>query len=221
MLSINSVCKRYGSQVALNDVTLELLKGEFMFVMGHSGSGKSTLLKLIYGAEKPTSGHVSLFGKNVPKLSPKYIAALRRKLGIVFQDYKLIKNKTIWENVAFALEVQGARKDYIKRKVADVLGFVELNLRARDYPYMLSGGEQQRVGIARALVNNPQLLLADEPTGNLDEKNSDLILKILTEINNMGTTLLIATHDSRIVEKAKKKVIKLDHGQLVRSSHVK
>ncbi len=221
MLSINSVCKRYGSQVALNDVSLELLKGEFMFIMGHSGSGKSTLLKLIYGAEKPTSGHVSLFGKNVPKLNPKYIAALRRKLGIVFQDYKLIKNKTIWENVAFALEVQGARRDYIKRKVADVLGFVELNLRARDYPYMLSGGEQQRVGIARALVNNPQLLLADEPTGNLDEKNSDLILKILSEINNMGTTLLVATHDVRIVEKSKKKVIKLDHGQLVRSSHVK
>lgn len=219
MLSISSVCKRYGSQVALNDVSLELNKGEFMFIMGHSGSGKSTLLKLIYGAEKPTSGMVSLFGKNVPKLNSKYTAALRRKLGIVFQDYKLIKNKTIWENVAFALEVQGARKDYIKKKVADVLGFVELNLRARDYPYMLSGGEQQRVGIARALVNNPKLLLADEPTGNLDEKNSDLILKILTEINNMGTTLLVATHDSRIVNKAKKKLIKLDHGQIVRNSN--
>jgi len=214
MLDIISVSKRFGSQVALNDVSIHLPKGDFMFVMGHSGSGKSTLLKLIYGAEKPTNGRVMLFNREVAKLNSKYIAALRRKLGIVFQDYKLIKNKTIWENVAFALEVQGARTDYIKKKVADVLGFVDLSLRSRDYPYMLSGGEQQRVGIARALVNSPQLLLADEPTGNLDDKNSELILNILSEINNMGTTLLVATHDTRIVSKAKKYVIQLDHGQM-------
>ncbi len=219
MLDIISVSKRFGSQVALNDVSIHLPKGDFMFVMGHSGSGKSTLLKLIYGAEKPTSGRVMLFNREVAKLNSKYIAALRRKLGIVFQDYKLIKNKTIWENIAFALEVQGARTDYIKKKVADVLGFVDLSLRSRDYPYMLSGGEQQRVGIARALVNSPQLLLADEPTGNLDDKNSELILNILSEINNMGTTLLVATHDTRIVSKAKKHIIQLDHGQITGGSN--
>jgi cell division transport system ATP-binding protein len=219
MLDIISVSKRFGSQVALNDVSIHLPKGDFMFVMGHSGSGKSTLLKLIYGAEKPTNGRVMLFNREVAKLNSKYIAALRRKLGIVFQDYKLIKNKTIWENVAFALEVQGARTDYIKKKVADVLGFVDLSLRSRDYPYMLSGGEQQRVGIARALVNSPQLLLADEPTGNLDDKNSELILNILSEINNMGTTLLVATHDTRIVSKAKKHIIQLDHGQITGGSN--
>ena len=219
MLDIISVSKRFGSQVALNDVSIHLPKGDFMFVMGHSGSGKSTLLKLIYGAEKPTNGRVMLFNREVAKLNSKYIAALRRKLGIVFQDYKLIKNKTIWENVAFALEVQGARTDYIKKKVADVLGFVDLSLRSRDYPYMLSGGEQQRVGIARALVNSPQLLLADEPTGNLDDKNSELILNILSEINNMGTTLLVATHDTRIVSKAKKHIIQLDHGQVTGGSN--
>lgn len=221
MLDIDSVSKRFGSQVALNDVSMTLNKGDFMFVMGHSGSGKSTLLKLIYGAEKPTSGRVTLFNREVATLSPNSTATLRRKLGIVFQDYKLIKNKTIWENIAFALEVQGANQNYIKKKVAEALGFVDLSLRSRDYPNMLSGGEQQRVGIARALVNNPQLLLADEPTGNLDNANSDMILDILSEINNMGTTLLVATHDSRLVTKSKKKAIKLDHGQMVGDSHAR
>jgi len=219
MLEIDSVSKRFGSQVALNDVSVTLNKGDFKFIMGHSGSGKSTLLKLIYGAVKPTSGRVSLFGSNVASLSPNKVASLRRKLGIVFQDYKLIKNKTVWENIAFALEVQGARYNYIKKKVSEVLGFVDLSLRSRDYPNMLSGGEQQRVGIARALVNNPQLLLADEPTGNLDDANSDMILDILSEINNMGTTLLIATHDSRLVTKSKKKALKLDHGQMEGYNH--
>ncbi len=219
MLEIDSVSKRFGSQVALNDVSVTLNKGDFKFIMGHSGSGKSTLLKLIYGAVKPTSGSVSLFGSNVASLSPNKVASLRRKLGIVFQDYKLIKNKTVWENIAFALEVQGAKNNYIKKKVSEALGFVDLSLRSRDYPNMLSGGEQQRVGIARALVNNPQLLLADEPTGNLDDANSDMILDILSEINNMGTTLLIATHDSRLVTKSMKKALKLDHGQMEGYNH--
>ncbi|HOO96391.1 MAG TPA: cell division ATP-binding protein FtsE [Caldisericia bacterium] len=214
MLDIISVSKKYQSQMALHDVTFSLSKGEFAFIMGHSGSGKSTLLKMVYGACKPTSGRVILFNKDVAKLSPRYTAALRRKLGIVFQDYKLIQSKTVWENIAFALEVQGASYSYIKRKVAECLEFVGLNLRSRDFPHMLSGGEQQRVGIARALVNNPQLLLADEPTGNLDFENSKTILSLLGDVNNMGTSVLVATHDKEIVSITRKRLIKLDHGQL-------
>lgn len=216
MLEINRVTKRYASsQMALLDVSFELKKGEFVFLMGHSGSGKSTLLKLVYGGEKPTSGQIRVFGKNVIRMNPRQIAALRRNLGIVFQDFKLISNKTVWENVAFALEAQGATERHIKTKVAETLSFVGLNLRGRDFPNMLSGGEQQRVAIARALVNNPPLLLADEPTGNLDEANAQAILKLLLEINNKGTSVLVATHDQSIVESTKMRLIKLDHGQKV------
>lgn len=216
MLEINRVTKRYASsQMALLDVSFEQKKGEFVFLMGHSGSGKSTLLKLIYGGEKPTSGQIRVFGKNVIRMSPRQIAALRRNLGIVFQDFKLIQNKTVWENVAFALEAQGATDRHIKTKVAETLSFVGLNLRGRDFPSMLSGGEQQRVAIARALVNDPPLLLADEPTGNLDETNAQAILKLLLEINNKGTSVLVATHDQSIVESTKMRIIKLDHGQKV------
>lgn len=216
MLEINRVTKRYASsQMALLDVSFEQKKGEFVFLMGHSGSGKSTLLKLIYGGEKPTSGQIRVFGKNVIRMNPRQIAALRRNLGIVFQDFKLIQNKTVWENVAFALEAQGATDRHIKNKVSETLSFVGLNLRGRDFPSMLSGGEQQRVAIARALVNDPPLLLADEPTGNLDETNAQAILKLLLEINNKGTSVLVATHDQSIVESTKLRIIKLDHGQKV------
>lgn len=216
MLEIDRVSKRFeGSQLALVDVSFQLKKGEFAFVMGHSGSGKSTLLKLIYGAGKPTGGTIFVFGKNVGRMSANQIASLRRKLGIVFQDYKLIPTKTVQENVAFALEAQGYPDRLIRPKVNEVLSFVGLNLRSRDFPNTLSGGEQQRVAIARALVNDPPLLLADEPTGNLDEANAQSILKLLLEINTKGTSVLVATHDQSIVEKTKMRLIKLDHGQKV------
>lgn len=216
MLEIERVSKRYASsQMALVDVSFQLKKGEFVFVMGHSGSGKSTLMKLIYGAEKPNSGLIRVFGNNVIRMNVRQIASLRRNLGIVFQDFKLISTKTVWENVAFALEAQGASDRQIRNKVTEKLSFVGLNLRSRDFPTMLSGGEQQRVAIARALVNDPPLLLADEPTGNLDEANAQSILKLLLEINNKGTSVLVATHDQSIVESTKMRIVRLDHGQKV------
>jgi cell division transport system ATP-binding protein len=216
MLEIERVSKRYASsQMALVDVSFQLKKGEFVFIMGHSGSGKSTLMKLIYGAEKPSSGMIRVFGKNVIRMNARQIASLRRNLGIVFQDFKLIPTKTVWENVAFALEAQGASDRQIRNKVTETLSFVGLNLRGRDFPTMLSGGEQQRVAIARALVNDPPLLLADEPTGNLDETNAQSILKLLLEINNKGTSVLVATHDQSIVESTKMRIVRLDHGQKV------
>lgn len=215
MLELISVSKMYPGKYALSDVNFKVTKGEFVFLMGQSGSGKSTLLKLIYAAEKPTSGRIFVENKEVQKMSSKKVALLRRKLGIVFQDYKLIPTKTVWENVAFALEVQGASYRTIKSKVSEVLGFVGLNLRSRDFPHMLSGGEQQRVGIARSLINDPPLLLADEPTGNLDAENSLAVLDLLLKINTKGTSVLVATHDRQIVEHTKKRIIKLDHGQKV------
>lgn len=215
MLELMSVSKMYPGKYALSDVSFNVSKGEFVFLMGQSGSGKSTLLKLIYAAEKPTSGRIFVENKEVQKMSTQRVALLRRKLGIVFQDYKLIPSKTVWENVAFALEVQGATYRTIKSKVSEVLGFVGLNLRSRDFPHMLSGGEQQRVGIARALLNDPPLLLADEPTGNLDAENSLAVLDLLLKINTKGTSVLVATHDKQIVERTRQRIIKLDHGQKV------
>lgn len=215
MLELMSVSKMYPGKYALSDVSFNVSKGEFVFLMGQSGSGKSTLLKLIYAAEKPTSGRIFVENKEVQKMSTQRVALLRRKLGIVFQDYKLIPTKTVWENVAFALEVQGATYRTIKSKVSEVLGFVGLNLRSRDFPHMLSGGEQQRVGIARALLNDPPLLLADEPTGNLDAENSLAVLDLLLKINTKGTSVLVATHDKQIVERTRQRIIKLDHGQKV------
>lgn len=215
MLELMSVSKMYPGKYALSDVSFNVSKGEFVFLMGQSGSGKSTLLKLIYAAEKPTSGRIFVENKEVQKMSTQRVALLRRKLGIVFQDYKLIPSKTVWENVAFALEVQGASYRTIKSKVSEVLGFVGLNLRSRDFPHMLSGGEQQRVGIARALLNDPPLLLADEPTGNLDAENSLAVLDLLLKINTKGTSVLVATHDKQIVERTRQRIIKLDHGQKV------
>jgi len=220
MLDVMSVTKSYPGKMALSNVSFELKKGEFAFLMGSSGSGKSTLLKLIYAVEQPTSGRIFLENKDVSKLSPYRTALLRRRIGIVFQDFKLISTKTVWENVAFAMEVQGAASRNIKHKVAEVLGFVGLNLRSRDFPNMLSGGEQQRIAIARALVNDPPLLLADEPTGNLDYENSLSVLDLLLKINTRGTSILIATHDKNMVESTKKRIIKLDHGQKVSDANV-
>jgi len=215
MLELMDVSKRYSGSIALHSVSFDLGKGEFVFLMGPSGSGKSTLMKLIYGAELPSSGRIILDSQDVSKLSPNQIAHLRRRLGIIFQDFKLIETKTVWENIAFALQVQGSSNKYIKQKVSEVLSFVGLSLRGRDYPNMLSGGEQQRIAIARALVNDPPLLLADEPTGNLDTENSKAVLDLLIRINNNGTSVLVATHDQAIVGSTRKRIIKLDHGQKV------
>lgn len=217
-IELKNVYKRYSNGVtALCDVNLQIGKGEFVFVIGASGSGKSTLIKLLYRQEKPTKGEVYVGGINVAKLRNGRVYKLRRKLGIVFQDYKLLPKLTVYENVAFALEVYGMKKDDIRRKTLKAIEQVGLKDKVRSYPDKLSGGEQQRVSIARAIVNEPKILICDEPTGNLDPKMSMEIMKIIEKINtDLGTTIIMATHDEKIVNKMKKRVIMIDKGLVVK-----
>ena len=217
LIRINDVTKQYKNGVtALYDINLKVRKGEFVFVIGGSGSGKSTLIKMLYREEKPTKGQIIVGGLDVAKLKNKKVYKLRRKLGIVFQDYRLLPKMTVYENVAFALEVIGAKKDEIRVKVLKALEDVGLKNKIHNYPDQLSGGEQQRVAIARAIVNNPKLLICDEPTGNLDPEKSMEVMKVLDEINKTrGTTIIMATHDQQIVNKMKKQVLILKEGHLV------
>lgn len=217
-ITIKHVNKVYKNGVtAIYDLSLNIKKGDFVFVIGGSGSGKSTLIKMLYREERPTSGEIMLGGLNVAKLRNSKVYKLRRKLGIVFQDYRLLSKLTVYENVAFALEVIGAKKDEIKRKTLKALDLVGLKSKVRAYPTELSGGEQQRVAIARAIVNNPKLLICDEPTGNLDPDMSREIVKVLDTINQeIGTTIIMATHDREIVNEMKKHVISLKDGRLVK-----
>lgn len=200
---------------AIADVTLNINKGEFVFVIGASGSGKSTLIKLLYREEKPTEGEVMVGGINVAKLKNGKVYKLRRKLGIVFQDFKLLPKLTVYENVAFALEAIGMKENEIKPKVLKALERVGLKEKIRSFPNQLSGGEQQRVCIARAIANEPKLLICDEPTGNLDPATSKEIMKVIDSINKeMGATIIMATHDKEIVNRMKKRVILLENGVL-------
>ena len=212
-----NVEKRYKNGVtAIYDLNLAIEKGSFVFIVGGSGSGKSTLIKMLYREEKPTKGQVIVGGLDVAKLKNKKVYRLRRKLGIVFQDYKLLPKLTVYENVAFALECLGEKKSIIRQKVLKSLEDVGLKNKVHSYPDQLSGGEQQRVAIARAIVNDPKLLLCDEPTGNLDPAKSMEIMQVLEEINkNRGTTIIMATHDKEIVNKMKKQVITLKEGHLI------
>ena len=217
LVRIKNVEKKYKNGVtAIYDLNLAIEKGAFVFVIGGSGSGKSTLIKMLYREEKPTKGQIIVGGLDVAKLKNKKVYKLRRKLGIVFQDYRLLPKQTVYENVAFALEVIGAKKDEIRVKVLKALEDVGLKNKIHNYPDQLSGGEQQRVAIARAIVNDPKLLLCDEPTGNLDPDMSMEIMKVLEDINNnRGTTIIMATHDRDIVNTMKKQVITLKEGRLV------
>ena len=218
LITINNVTKRFkNGTVALNDISLEIGKGEFVFVIGPTGCGKSTLIKVIYREEKPTSGEVFVGGVNVAKLRNRKVYKIRRKMGVVFQDFKLLEKLTVYENVAFALEVTGADNKTIRKRVIDVLDKVGLKDKVKEYPDKLSGGEQQRVAIARAIVNNPKILICDEPTGNLDPTISMEIMEILNNVNKDGTTILMVTHDISIVEKFKKRVIVLKDGRLVKN----
>ena len=217
LIKIKNVEKKYKNGVtAIYDLNLSIEKGAFIFVIGGSGSGKSTLIKMLYREEKPTKGQIIVGGLNVAKLRNKKVYKLRRKLGIVFQDYRLLPKLTVYENVAFAMEVIGAKKNEIRINVLKALEEVGLKNKVHNYPDQLSGGEQQRVAIARAIVNNPKLLLCDEPTGNLDPEKSMEIMKVLDDINKTrGTTIIMATHDKDIVNAMKKQVITLKDGHLV------
>ena len=215
-IEIKNCYKVYKNGVAaIADLTLNINKGEFVFVIGASGSGKSTLIKMLYREEKPTKGTVEIGGINVGKLRNRTVYKLRRKLGIVFQDFKLLPKLTVYENVAFALECLGMKSKEIRPKVIKALDHVGLKEKLRSFPNELSGGEQQRVCIARAIVNKPKLLICDEPTGNLDPKTSMEIMDVLETVNKeLGTTIIMATHDKEIVNRMKKRVIVLDSGVL-------
>lgn len=218
LIRVINVEKQYKNGVtALYNLNLSIKKGEFVFVIGASGSGKSTLIKMMYREEKPTKGQMIIGGIDVAKLRNGKVYKLRRKLGVVFQDYKLLPKLNVYENVAFALEVIGMNKEEIRKRVIKVLKLVGLKEKVKSYPDQLSGGEQQRVAIARAIVNDPKLLICDEPTGNLDPVTSMEIMSVLESVNSkLGTTIIMATHDRDIVNKMKKRVILLDKGQLIK-----
>lgn len=217
IIRIKNVKKQYKTGVvAIHDLDLKIEKGDFVFVIGSTGCGKSTLIKMLYREEKPTSGQIIVGGIDVAKLRNSKVYKIRRKIGVVFQDFKLLPRSTVYENVAFALEVLGLPKDEIHDKVIKSLELVGLKHKVKNYPNQLSGGEQQRVAIARAIVNGPKLLICDEPTGNLDKNTSMEIMKVLEEINKLGTTIIMVTHDNDIVKKMKKRVILLDAGRIVK-----
>ena len=220
MIRLDNVTKTYKKTVlALADVSMEIRKGEFVFLVGPSGSGKSTFIKLLLKDEDPDRGEIFVAGKRLGGMKSWRVPALRRELGCVFQDFKLLANKTIFENVAFALEVIGKPVHTIHRTVPEVLELVGLRHKTDAYPHELSGGEQQRVSIARAFVNRPRILLCDEPTGNLDPNTSVGIMKLLDRINRTGTTVVMATHDQHIVDSMRRRVIELHSGQLVRDQN--
>jgi len=217
MIRLENVSKVYkGETAALNGVSLDIAKGEFVFLVGPSGSGKSTLLRLVTRQETPEGGSIWVAGKELNALSSWKVPFLRRNIGSVFQDFKLLPNKTVFENVAFALEVIGRPMNVIRTQVPAILDLVGLATKTDSLPDELSGGEQQRVSIARAFVNRPLILLADEPTGNLDPATSDGIMRLLDRINKTGTTVVMATHDHVIVDQMRRRVIELDEGKLVR-----
>ncbi len=212
-----NVSKEYKNGViALYDINIEINKGEFVFLVGSSGAGKSTLIKLLLKEEGITRGKLYLNGTDITRVPNRRIPFIRRQLGVVFQDFRLLPNKTVYENVAFAMEIIGASPRAIRRRVPTVLSMVDLSRKASSYPDQLSGGEQQRVSIARSIVNNPPVLIADEPTGNLDPDTANDIMKALVDINNRGTTVLMATHAKEIVNNMRKRVIALENGRIIR-----
>lgn len=216
MIVLDNVCKTYNTGVsALNGVNLRIRKGEFVFIVGTSGSGKTTLFKLLLKELEPTSGKIYINNKNIGRLRRRKIPKMRRGIGVVFQDFRLLKDRNVYENIAFAQRVMGKSAKVIRETVPQMLTLVGLSDKAESFPNELSGGEQQRVSLARALVNNPPILLADEPTGNLDPDNAWEIMKLLEDINKRGTTVVVVTHNREIVERMKKRVITIDKGVVV------
>ena len=219
MIKLEHVSKSYSAGIpALNDVNLEIEDGEFVFIVGDSGSGKSTMIKLLLKELEPSAGTITINGKNLSKIRRRQIPKFRRNIGVVFQDFRLLKDRNVYENIAFAQKVIGESTRNIKKKVPAFLSMVGLAAKYRSYPKELSGGEQQRVAIARALINEPSILLADEPTGNLDNNNAWEIMKLLEEVNDRGTTVLVVTHNMEIVKVMKKRVITVQKGVIVSDS---
>ena len=216
MIQVFQVYKQYpGEAPALVDVSLHVHKGEFVFLTGPSGAGKSTFMRLVFCGESVTSGQLLVFGRNVAKAKPSQVPYLRRSIGVVFQDFKLLPDRTVAENVAFPLEVRGLARKEVRRRVGAVLRSVGLELKADKFPLSLSGGEQQRVAVARALVGDPALLLADEPTGNLDPERTLEVMDLLHAANARGTTVLVATHDRTLLDRYQKRVVALERGRVV------
>ncbi len=216
MIRFVNVKKEYRDMLALDDVNLEIEAGEFVFIVGESGAGKSTIVKLLLKEIEPSEGEIYLNELELSELGSRKIPLVRRKIGVVFQDFRLLEKKTVYENVAYAMEIIGTKGREIRRRVPIMLSMVGLTKKASKYPGELSGGEMQRVSLARSLVNNPPILLADEPTGNLDPQNSGEIMELLADINRRGTTIIMATHDRDIVNRMKKRVIELKGGRIVR-----
>ncbi|MEK7471045.1 MAG: cell division ATP-binding protein FtsE [Patescibacteria group bacterium] len=218
MIYFNNVSKIYDDLAALDDVTFTVETGEFLSVVGHSGAGKTTLTKMILAEEMPSLGTVFFESINVNKIKNKDLTKLRRRIGVVFQDYKLLSNKTAYENIAFAMEAVGKTEEEIASDVPHVLELVDLSHRTMHFPNQMSGGEQQRLAIARAIINQPELLIADEPTGNLDPVNTHEIVQILKKINDLGTTVILTTHNYGIIESIGKRVITMENGKIIRDT---
>lgn len=216
MISLHNVQKIYPpDQIALHHIDLKVNQGDFLFIAGASGAGKSTLLKLLFGAERASSGQVIVGGRNLHAVTDTGVAALRRDIGVVFQDYKLLPRRTVADNVAFGLEVQGVNAVERRRMALGILKAIGLDDRAEAYPLMLSGGEQQRVAIARALIHRPKIILADEPTGNLDQEMSNIVMNLLLEANAGNVTVIVATHNLSIIEELNQRTIVLDRGKII------
>jgi len=218
MIYFNNVSKVYKDATALDDITFTVEGGEFVSIVGHSGAGKTTLVKMILADESPTNGTVFFESINVNKLKNKDLTKLRRRIGVVFQDYKLLCNKTAYENIAFAMEAVGKTEEEIKSDVPHVLELVDLSHRVMHFPDQMSGGEQQRLAIARAIINQPELIIADEPTGNLDPVNTHEIVQILKKINDLGTTVILTTHNRGVIESVGKRVITMENGKIIRDT---
>jgi len=218
VIYFNNVTKAYKDGLALDDVTFTIATGEFVSIVGHSGAGKTTLTKMILADDIPTDGTVFFESIDIHKLKNKDLTKLRRRIGVVFQDFKLLPNKTAYENIAFAMEAVGKTDEEIASDVPHVLELVDLGNRTRHFPNQMSGGEQQRLAIARAIINQPELIIADEPTGNLDGVNTHEIVQILKKINDLGTTVILATHNRGIIDSVDKRVITMENGKIIRDT---
>jgi len=216
MIYFNNVTKKYKGSVSLEDINLSITQGEFVAIVGHSGAGKTTLTKLILAEEKPTDGTVFFESTDIHKLSSKNLTHFRRKVGVVFQDFRLLSNKTAYENIAFAMEAIDKNEEEIAQDVPHVLELVDLTAKALLFPHQLSGGEKQRLAIARAIITQPNLIIADEPTGNLDPINTSEVVNLLKKLNDLGTTVILTTHNRSVVDQVKKRVITLENGRVIR-----